>query len=59
VDDDGRIPLHWAVDARNDRTCRLLFENGSPANVPEKKEEAPLAIAQLLRDRAILVLLLK
>uniref|UniRef100_A0A3P8XQD8 Ion transport domain-containing protein n=1 Tax=Esox lucius TaxID=8010 RepID=A0A3P8XQD8_ESOLU len=57
-DEEGHVPLHWAVERNQAESCRLLLELGTDPNVLNKALMSPLHLAVSHRHNHLVELLL-
>ncbi|XP_076866837.1 transient receptor potential cation channel subfamily A member 1b [Brachyhypopomus gauderio] len=57
-DDQGRTPLHWAVEKKQEKSCALLLELGADPNLHNMAVMAPLHLAISLEHNHLVKLLL-
>ncbi|XP_038828939.1 transient receptor potential cation channel subfamily A member 1-like [Salvelinus namaycush] len=57
-DDEGSMPLHWAVERNQPDSCRALLELGAEPNVLNKALMSPLHLAVSLTHNHLVQLLL-
>uniref|UniRef100_A0A8C7YQL1 Transient receptor potential cation channel, subfamily A, member 1b n=1 Tax=Oryzias sinensis TaxID=183150 RepID=A0A8C7YQL1_9TELE len=57
-DDQGNVPLHWAVERNKPESCRALLDLGADPNVLNTALLSPLHLAVSLRQNDLMKLLL-